>query len=67
MSSPPECVICQEIFIEPVTLPCGHSFCRPCIKKSLSVKPLCPTCRTPMIGSSDGLALNFTLVHILET
>lgn len=63
----PECVICQEIFYEPVTLPCGHSFCRSCIRQSLRVKPLCPSCRTPMIGSVEGMSLNFTLIHILET
>ncbi|KAL4470866.1 hypothetical protein ABPG72_016412 [Tetrahymena utriculariae] len=62
----PECIICQDIFYQPVTLPCGHSYCRPCIKESLLNKPLCPVCRNPMIGNPDNLSINFTLQNIIE-
>ncbi|EAS07513.2 ATP-dependent protease LA (LON) domain protein (macronuclear) [Tetrahymena thermophila SB210] len=62
----PECIICQDIFYQPVTLPCGHSYCRPCIKESLINKPLCPVCRNPMIGNPDNLSINFTLQNIIE-
>ncbi|KAF7354050.1 RING-type domain-containing protein [Mycena venus] len=47
------CSICYERFVAPVSLPCGHIFCRECIRrtvdsiKSCSVQHYCPTCRKP--------------------
>ena len=32
---------------DPCLLPCGHSFDRYCIARSLAVKQECPTCRAP--------------------
>ena len=26
-----ECIICFDIFDDPITLPCGHTFCRQCV------------------------------------
>uniref|UniRef100_A0A667WZG7 Uncharacterized protein n=1 Tax=Myripristis murdjan TaxID=586833 RepID=A0A667WZG7_9TELE len=40
------CSICLTIFTDPVSLLCGHSFCRKCITNSLSIKDQCPQCRT---------------------
>ncbi|XP_012808159.2 E3 ubiquitin-protein ligase TRIM7 [Xenopus tropicalis] len=45
------CSICQDIYADPVTLPCGHNFCRGCIRrhwdwqKSIEEDPSCPECR----------------------
>ena len=30
-----ECTVCQELMHEPVTTPCGHSFCRACLRRSV--------------------------------
>ncbi|XP_025707226.1 E3 ubiquitin-protein ligase RNF135 isoform X1 [Callorhinus ursinus] len=44
------CIICQGLLATPATLPCGHSFCRDCLKGlwaagSASRPRSCPTCR----------------------
>lgn len=41
-----QCVICNEPFIDPVTTPCHHSFCRQCLYKWLqNYNSTCPSCR----------------------
>ncbi|KAJ7245401.1 hypothetical protein B0H12DRAFT_1187613 [Mycena haematopus] len=50
---PTTCSICFEPFTSPVSLPCGHVFCRECIRrtvnsiKSYTVPQCCPACRAP--------------------
>ncbi|XP_075905806.1 E3 ubiquitin-protein ligase rnf168 [Nelusetta ayraudi] len=40
------CPVCLEIFIEPVTLPCTHTFCKTCFLESVDKATLCcPMCR----------------------
>ncbi|KAF1393467.1 hypothetical protein PFLUV_G00016040 [Perca fluviatilis] len=40
------CPVCLEIFMEPVTLPCTHSFCKVCFLESVDKATLCcPLCR----------------------
>lgn len=39
------CWICFEVFEDPVTLPCSHSFCRDCCLKMYKKNPLCAFCR----------------------
>uniref|UniRef100_A0A8C4QHI4 Uncharacterized protein n=1 Tax=Eptatretus burgeri TaxID=7764 RepID=A0A8C4QHI4_EPTBU len=45
------CVVCMEIFADPVTLNCGHTFCLRCIESVWDNRRedsgfCCPTCRT---------------------
>uniref|UniRef100_UPI003AADD9E0 nuclear factor 7, brain-like n=1 Tax=Centroberyx gerrardi TaxID=166262 RepID=UPI003AADD9E0 len=40
------CSICLTLFTDPVSLLCGHAFCRKCITSSLSTQDQCPQCRT---------------------
>ncbi|CAL8352188.1 unnamed protein product [Lota lota] len=40
------CPVCMEIYLEPVTLPCQHTFCKPCFLQSVDKATLCcPLCR----------------------
>ncbi|KAG7479935.1 hypothetical protein JOB18_039267 [Solea senegalensis] len=40
------CTVCLEIFLEPVTLPCRHTFCKSCFLESVDKAALsCPLCR----------------------
>ncbi|XP_041652619.1 E3 ubiquitin-protein ligase TRIM21-like [Cheilinus undulatus] len=41
------CSICQDVFTDPVTTPCGHTFCKSCITDHWGprVPCQCPTCR----------------------
>ncbi|XP_037695698.1 tripartite motif-containing protein 43-like [Choloepus didactylus] len=42
------CSICLNSFTDPVTIDCGHSFCRPCLNLSWEAAQTpakCPTCR----------------------
>ena len=41
-----DCILCLKLLFEPVTTPCGHSFCRPCFARALDHGNKCPCCRT---------------------
>jgi len=67
---PPDlrCVICWELFKDPVITPCGHTLCRECITQELNSSGRCPVDRRLVNVSS--LASNLlakTLVEELDT
>ncbi|XP_076583693.1 E3 ubiquitin-protein ligase TRIM39-like [Chaetodon auriga] len=41
------CSICWDVFTDPVTIPCGHNFCKNCITEhwNISDQYLCPMCK----------------------
>lgn len=40
-----ECSLCIRMFLEPVTTPCGHTFCRECLERCMDHQPYCPLCK----------------------
>ncbi|KAG2463800.1 LONF3 protein, partial [Polypterus senegalus] len=48
-----ECPLCMRLFYEPVTTPCGHTFCLKCLERCLDHNPQCPLCKE---GFSEYLA-----------
>lgn len=60
------CSICLCRYWNPVTLPCGHSFCGTCIQDSWrSSEKLCPVCRQPFPAGTK-LCRNVTLSNLLK-
>lgn len=59
-----ECKLCFKLLYEPVTTPCGHSFCSACIQRSLDHSNKCPLCRTVM-HASRSLPVSLTLKAII--
>ncbi|XP_030007384.1 E3 ubiquitin-protein ligase TRIM39-like [Sphaeramia orbicularis] len=41
------CSICLDVFTDPVTIPCGHNFCKSCISENwrVNVPYRCPMCK----------------------
>ena len=41
------CTICLDIFVKPVSIPCGHNFCLGCLKRFWDTrrKCECPLCK----------------------
>uniref|UniRef100_A0A8C3JRH3 Uncharacterized protein n=1 Tax=Calidris pygmaea TaxID=425635 RepID=A0A8C3JRH3_9CHAR len=61
------CSICLEIFQDPVSIHCGHSFCRSCITRTwegLTTNFSCPQCRET--GDQMSLRPNRELANISE-
>jgi len=43
------CIICQDIVYQPVTTPCSHNVCFPCLERSFSAGVFnCPSCRAEL-------------------
>uniref|UniRef100_A0A4W3GPS9 Uncharacterized protein n=1 Tax=Callorhinchus milii TaxID=7868 RepID=A0A4W3GPS9_CALMI len=60
------CPICLDFFTDPVTLECGHNFCRSCITRSWEKQETnsCPECR--QVIAKRNLKVNWALVKIVE-
>ncbi|XP_077345412.1 E3 ubiquitin/ISG15 ligase TRIM25-like [Lithobates pipiens] len=66
-----DCSICLNIYINPVTLRCGHNFCRDCIEGVLDTQEgsgvyCCPECRAESRERPE-LIRNITLRNIMES
>ncbi|XP_040191250.1 E3 ubiquitin/ISG15 ligase TRIM25-like [Rana temporaria] len=63
-----ECSVCLSTYTDPVTLKCGHNFCRSCIRRVLDTQEggcSCPECREKF-PTRPVLHRNITLCNIVE-
>ena len=60
-----ECPLCMELFYDPVTTSCGHSFCKECLARTLDHQSRCPTCRTIIYVYGNEICVNKTLESIM--
>ncbi|XP_062825384.1 uncharacterized protein LOC100560312 [Anolis carolinensis] len=62
------CLICLDYLKDPVSLECGHNFCRACLtqtwKKSGNIETSCSHCREPV--SQKNLRTNQQLANLVE-
>lgn len=62
------CQVCYSLILDPLTTPCGHTFCRTCVARVLDHTDLCPACRrkvgSPATAQSE--PLNCTLSRLID-
>ncbi|XP_069833756.1 LON peptidase N-terminal domain and RING finger protein 1 [Dendropsophus ebraccatus] len=57
-----ECSLCMRLFYEPVTTPCGHTFCKNCLERCLDHTPQCPLCKQSLTEYLANRAYNVTTI-----
>jgi Lon protease-like protein len=64
-----DCHVCYNMMYDPVTTPCGHTFCRKCLARVLDHSTHCPMCRRtlPIPPSLDRQSSNVRLVSLLQS
>ena len=63
-----DCHVCYSLILDPLTLPCGHTFCRTCVARVLDHSDLCPICRRKL-GVSASVrteSVNRTLSKLID-
>ncbi|XP_071329116.1 zinc-binding protein A33-like [Trachinotus anak] len=60
------CLLCLMIFTDPVTLLCGHSFCRQCITDVLKTHHQCPQCQTAVAAEGTCVLTSYILRSVTE-
>ncbi|XP_052460679.1 LON peptidase N-terminal domain and RING finger protein 1 [Carassius gibelio] len=59
-----ECALCMRLFYQPVTTPCGHTFCKNCLERCLDHNPQCPLCKESL---KEYLAVRkYTITQVLD-
>uniref|UniRef100_A0A8C7G6F5 LON peptidase N-terminal domain and ring finger 1 n=2 Tax=Oncorhynchus kisutch TaxID=8019 RepID=A0A8C7G6F5_ONCKI len=59
-----ECSLCFRLFYEPVTAPCGHTFCKNCLERCLDHTPQCPLCKESL--KEYLAARKYTVTSVLD-
>jgi hypothetical protein len=65
-----DCQICYLLLHDPITTPCGHTFCRPCLLRTSdhATHPVCPTCRSPiLLPTPQNTPTNILINNLIHT
>ncbi|XP_035986044.1 E3 ubiquitin/ISG15 ligase TRIM25-like, partial [Fundulus heteroclitus] len=62
-----QCSVCQQVFTDPVTTPCGHNFCQACIGQMWDRSDVCqcPTCNK-RFPSRPEMSINTALKELAD-
>ena len=60
-----QCPLCIDLLLHPVSIPCGHTFCRICIRKAHQVATRCPICLTDL-KSPISYQINIMIQSLIE-
>lgn len=66
-----ECAVCTETFSDPVSTPCGHTFCMLCLRQWIergqaTPPPRCPVCRNEITQDPASLHVNIVLADLVR-
>ncbi|XP_051257808.1 E3 ubiquitin-protein ligase TRIM39 [Dicentrarchus labrax] len=63
-----QCTICQQVFTDPVTTPCGHNFCQACIQNVWDSSEVChcPTCNKSFTCRPE-ISINTAFKELADT
>ncbi|PON70362.1 43kDa postsynaptic protein [Trema orientale] len=61
-----DCTLCLKLLYEPITTPCGHSFCQSCLFQSMDRGNKCPLCRTVLFIGPRSCSISVTLNNIIQ-
>jgi len=62
-----QCSLCLGIVCEPITIPCGHTFCRSCLYLAMQrTKKKCPNCRAVCHVDPSSHSVNVMLANIAQ-
>ncbi|XP_073692800.1 E3 ubiquitin-protein ligase TRIM39-like [Garra rufa] len=62
-----QCSVCLDVFTDPVTIPCGHNFCKSCLNQcwEKSQNCICPFCKETFSKRPD-LNINTALRQVAQ-
>ncbi|CAD8213611.1 unnamed protein product [Paramecium octaurelia] len=63
-----DCPICLQTLLQPITLTCGHTFCKPCVRSKYFYQNYnsCPVCRAPIQIYLNQFKVNILLENLIK-
>lgn len=61
-----DCSLCFKVFYQPITVHCGHSFCRECLCRAMDYAQKCPLCREPVLIRPETHPVTIVLDNLVQ-